>query len=79
MSGPCFTYKRFINVIETFDNFKEATSHKHGQKITKYGTQSQNFETLIPPFTCKKNVTKGENVLYFTLLGTVLGHYLSAT
>ncbi len=36
MSGPCFTYKRFISVIETFETFKEATSHKHRQKITKY-------------------------------------------
>ncbi len=32
MSGPCFTYKRFINGIETFETFKEATSHKHRQK-----------------------------------------------
>jgi hypothetical protein len=32
MSGPCFTCKRFIIVIVTFDNFKEATSHKQRQK-----------------------------------------------
>jgi hypothetical protein len=38
MSGPCFTYKRFINVIETFETLRKL-HHKHRKK---------NYQVLLP-------------------------------